>query len=71
MMVAAIVDEPQDDEEDDNLVAVVGMSSSIISNSMDSKPDEYVTLPPTPETPLAQLFCQCPFCVQNPSECTY
>lgn len=61
MTVAAIIDEPQGDEDDDDLVAGVGMSSSVIGNSTDSESDEYMS--PPPEAPLAQLFCQCPFLI--------
>lgn len=46
MTVAAIIDEPQGDEDDDDLVAGVGMSSSVIGNSTDSESDEYMSLPP-------------------------
>ena len=52
-MVAALVDEPQGNEEDDDLIAVVGMSSSIIGDSTDSESDEYVSLPPPKKAPLA------------------
>ena len=66
-MVAAMVEE---EDENEDLVAVVGMSSSVIGNGTDSESDEYMSLPP-PETPLAQLFCWCPFHPQNLPKCAY
>ena len=51
-MVAAMVEETEEEDENEDLVAVVGMSSSIIGDGTDSGSDDYVLLPP-PETPLA------------------
>ena len=48
MMVAAIVEETEEEDEAEDLVAVVGMSSSIIGDGTDSESDEYVSLPPPP-----------------------
>ena len=50
MTVAAIIDEPQGDEDDDDLVAGVGMSSSVIGNGTDSESDEYMSLSPPRST---------------------
>ena len=48
-MVAAMV-ETKEEDENEELVAVVGMSSSIIGDSTDSGSDEYVSLPPPRNT---------------------
>lgn len=48
--VAAMIDELQGDEDDDDLVAVVGMSSSVIGDGMDSESDEYMSFPPPRST---------------------
>ena len=46
MMVAAMVEETKEEDENEELVAVVGMSSSVIGNGRDSGSDEYMLLPP-------------------------
>ena len=51
-MVAVMVEETEEEDENEDLVAVVGISLSIIGDGMDSGSDEYVSLPP-PETHLA------------------
>ena len=51
-MVAAMVEEAEEEDENEDLVAVVGMSSSVIGDSTDSGSNEYMSLPPPPETPL-------------------
>ena len=49
-MVAAMVEETEEEDENEDLVAVVGMSSSIIGDGTDSKSDEYMSLPPPRKT---------------------
>ena len=46
MMVAMMVEETEKENKDEGLVAVVGMSSSVIGNGMGSESDEYMSLLP-------------------------
>ena len=50
MMVAAMVVETEEEDETWDLVAVVGMSLSIIGDGTDSESDEYMLLPPPRNT---------------------